>query len=86
MPERAGLRRWPSLLWRLPSRALQGLVQVYRYTLSPLLGPRCRFDPGCSEYCLQALGRHGALRGSWLTLKRLARCHPWGGSGYDPVP
>jgi putative membrane protein insertion efficiency factor len=68
------------------TRLLKGLVQVYRYTLSPLLGPRCRHLPTCSEYCLEALDVHGALRGSWLTLKRLARCHPWGTSGLDPVP
>ena len=86
MPEASGLRRWFFLVWSLPRQLLRGLVIVYRYTLAPLLGPRCRFDPGCSEYCLQALARHGALRGSWLTLRRLARCHPWGGSGYDPVP
>ena len=73
-------------MWRLPRRLLQALVQLYRYTLSPLLGPRCRFDPGCSEYCLQALAKHGAVRGLWLTVRRLSRCHPWGGSGYDPVP
>lgn len=67
-------------------RALRSLVVIYRYTLSPILGPRCRFMPTCSEYCLEALACHGALKGSWLTLKRLIRCHPWGGSGYDPVP
>ncbi|MBI2799977.1 MAG: membrane protein insertion efficiency factor YidD [Gammaproteobacteria bacterium] len=68
------------------TRALQGLVRVYRYTLSPLLGPRCRHLPTCSEYCLEALEIHGPGRGTWLTLKRLLRCNPWGSSGYDPVP
>ncbi|WP_445376653.1 membrane protein insertion efficiency factor YidD [Niveispirillum fermenti] len=48
--------------------------------------PRCRFYPSCSHYALEALSMHGAIRGGWLTLRRLARCHPWGGSGYDPVP
>lgn len=66
--------------------ALRGLILFYRWFLSPLLPPRCRFLPSCSEYGLQALERHGALRGGWLTVRRLARCHPWGGSGYDPVP
>lgn len=62
------------------------LVVVYRYGLSPWLGRPCRFAPSCSEYALEALRRHGGVRGGWLTLLRLARCHPWGGSGYDPVP
>ena len=54
--------------------------------VSPWLGPNCRFDPTCSEYAIEALETHGAWRGSLLTLRRLSRCHPWGGSGYDPVP
>jgi putative membrane protein insertion efficiency factor len=65
---------------------LRGLVLVYRWTLSPVLGPHCRFEPTCSHYALDALAGHGALRGGWLALRRLSRCHPWGGSGYDPVP
>jgi hypothetical protein len=65
---------------------MRGIVLAYRYTLSPLLGPRCRFHPTCSAYALEAIGRHGALRGGWLTLKRLGRCHPWHPGGYDPVP
>ncbi|MSR15825.1 MAG: membrane protein insertion efficiency factor YidD [Gammaproteobacteria bacterium] len=68
------------------SRMLRATVLLYRYTLSPLLGPRCRFSPTCSEYCLEALAVHGALKGGWLTIRRLLRCHPWGGAGYDPVP
>ncbi len=65
---------------------LSALVTVYRYTLSPLLGPRCRYEPSCSQYALEALGEHGALLGGWLAVRRIARCHPWGGHGYDPVP
>lgn len=65
---------------------LSGLVHLYRLVLSPLLGPSCRFQPTCSEYALDALSKHGAARGAWLMLRRMLRCHPWGGSGWDPVP
>jgi putative membrane protein insertion efficiency factor len=67
-------------------------VRLYRWTLSPAMavvfGPlaRCRFTPSCSDYALEAVRLHGALAGSWLALKRIGRCHPWGGCGYDPVP
>jgi len=61
-------------------------VRAYRLLISPWLGQSCRFQPTCSAYALEALERHGGLRGGWLTLRRLLRCHPWGGSGYDPVP
>lgn len=71
---------------RLAVALLMGLVRGYQLLLSPLLGPNCRYQPTCSAYAREALARHGACRGSILTLKRLARCHPWGGSGDDPVP
>ena len=61
-------------------------IRAYRLLLSPVLGPRCRYLPSCSEYALEALAGHGALRGGWLALRRVLRCHPWGGFGYDPVP
>lgn len=61
-------------------------VFAYRYTLSGLVGHGCRFRPTCSEYALEALALHGAGRGLWLAVRRIARCHPWGGSGWDPVP
>ena len=70
----------------LPSRALHSLVRAYQLLLSPLLGPHCRHLPSCSSYALEAIERHGAMRGAWLALRRLSRCHPWGTSGYDPVP
>ena len=65
---------------------LVGLIQVYRYTLSPVLGRQCRFEPSCSVYALEALHTHGALRGSWLATCRVCRCHPFHPGGYDPVP
>ena len=67
-------------------RTLIAAIQLYRVTLSPWLGRQCRYLPTCSVYAEEAIERHGAARGSWLALKRLGRCHPWGGSGYDPVP
>lgn len=67
-------------------RVLILLVRAYQVGLSPLLPASCRYTPSCSAYAVEALERHGALRGSWLTVRRLARCHPWGGHGYDPVP
>ncbi|MBJ2185679.1 membrane protein insertion efficiency factor YidD [Paramuribaculum intestinale] len=61
-------------------------VYFYRACISPMLPPSCRYSPTCSQYAIEALKKHGPLRGTMLTLKRLMRCHPWGGSGYDPVP
>ncbi|MDO5483757.1 MAG: membrane protein insertion efficiency factor YidD [Desulfovibrionaceae bacterium] len=61
-------------------------IRLYQRFISPVLPPACRFYPTCSAYAVEAVMRHGILRGGWLTLRRLARCHPWGGSGYDPVP
>lgn len=66
--------------------AMRAAILCYRYALSPVLPGACRFQPSCSQYALEAISRFGARKGGWLTLKRLARCHPWGGSGYDPVP
>jgi uncharacterized protein len=61
-------------------------IHLYRWTLSPFLGRQCRFHPTCSAYALEAIERHGALKGWGLALRRLLRCHPWGASGFDPVP
>ncbi len=71
---------------RLAARLLALPIHAYRLAVSPLLGVNCRFQPTCSEYALDALARHGALRGGWLALRRMSRCHPWGRTGFDPVP
>ena len=63
-----------------------GVVKFYQYFLSPLLGPNCRYQPTCSAYALEAIAAHGALKGGWLAIRRIGRCHPFGGFGYDPVP
>ncbi|MBD5801482.1 MAG: uncharacterized protein AzoDbin1_03586 [Azoarcus sp.] len=65
---------------------LLGLLRVYRYAISPMLGRNCRFHPSCSEYAAEAVQRHGALKGGWLAFKRVGRCHPFHPGGYDPVP
>lgn len=73
-------------LIHLPQALLLGLVRGYRFFLKPWLGNACRFEPTCSAYALQALQRHGAAAGSYLVVRRIARCHPWCDGGCDPVP
>ncbi|HSG65387.1 MAG TPA: membrane protein insertion efficiency factor YidD [Gammaproteobacteria bacterium] len=73
------IRRWTT-------RSMLAVIRAYQLVLSPWLGRACRFEPTCSEYTAQAIERHGPLRGTWLGLRRICRCHPWGDSGYDPVP
>lgn len=68
------------------ARALLSMIRFYRRTISPMTPPSCRFMPTCSAYAEEAVQRYGARRGGWIALKRLLRCHPFGGSGYDPVP
>ncbi len=68
--------RWFFIFW----------IRVYQYGISPMFPPRCRYLPTCSEYTAQAIAKYGILKGSWLGIKRISRCHPWGGHGHDPVP
>jgi putative membrane protein insertion efficiency factor len=63
-----------------------GIIRLYQLLLSPLLGASCRFTPTCSQYGIEAIKKHGPFKGGWLTLKRIASCHPWGRHGHDPVP
>lgn len=77
---------WPDGLAAMPRRLLVGMVKFYRLFLSAWLGSSCRFSPTCSAYALQALESHGAAAGSYLALRRIARCHPWCAGGNDPVP
>lgn len=62
------------------------LIRFYQTCISPITPPSCRYTPTCSQYALEAIRRYGPLKGTWLAVKRISRCHPWGGSGYDPVP
>ncbi|HIX86414.1 MAG TPA: membrane protein insertion efficiency factor YidD [Candidatus Parabacteroides intestinigallinarum] len=73
------MRRFLTALFLLP-------VYFYKYCISPMMPPACRYVPTCSEYAIQAIKKYGPLKGSYLAIKRILRCHPWGGSGYDPVP
>jgi putative membrane protein insertion efficiency factor len=76
---RAAVRAAPRLSVLLP-------IRFYQWVISPMLPAACRYQPTCSAYAVEAITRHGVLAGGWLTLRRLLRCHPWGGSGFDPVP
>ena len=62
------------------------IIKLYQYTISPIIGPRCRYLPSCSNYALEAIDKHGVAKGMFLSIKRISKCHPWGKSGHDPVP
>ena len=81
-----GIKTGSSRFRKLFARVLLTPVYSYRYFISPLLGVNCRFTPTCSAYAIEAIEKYGALRGGWLAVKRIVRCHPFGGSGHDPVP
>jgi putative membrane protein insertion efficiency factor len=70
----------------LVNKIFIALIRFYQYSISPLIGANCRYSPTCSNYSIEALKKHGPLKGGWLSLKRFLSCNPWGGSGYDPVP
>lgn len=71
---------------KLLTKIFIGLIRFYQYAISPYLPPSCRYTPSCSTYGVEALRKYGPFKGGWLTMKRVASCNPWGGSGYDPVP
>ena len=74
------------IILRILSLPLMALIWVYQLILSPHIGPKCRYTPSCSQYAMEALKRYGLFKGLWLAMKRVSRCHPWGGHGVDPVP
>ncbi|WP_284976938.1 membrane protein insertion efficiency factor YidD [Arthrobacter sp. efr-133-TYG-104] len=87
--KRSGPSRWPAVagfFWNLPRNIIILLLKAYRKVISPLYGQVCRFFPSCSAYALEAVTVHGAVKGSWLAAKRLAKCHPWNAGGVDHVP
>ncbi|MBO5830450.1 MAG: membrane protein insertion efficiency factor YidD [Alistipes sp.] len=86
MPSPRFSQRLLSIVKRIVAFPLILLVRFYQLCLSPLKPPTCRFVPTCSQYAIEALRKHGPIKGLYLTVRRLLRCHPWGGSGYDPVP
>lgn len=73
-------------IWQLLSLPFILLIKLYQWIISPWLGQKCRYTPTCSHYAVEALKKYGPLKGLWLAVKRISRCHPWGGHGYDPVP
>ncbi|MGB4881839.1 MAG: membrane protein insertion efficiency factor YidD [Neisseria sp.] len=68
------------------AKILLGFIRFYQYAISPMIPPRCRYTPTCSQYAVESIQKYGAIKGGWLAIKRIVRCNPFGGSGYDPVP
>ena len=73
-------------MFKLLSFILVIPIKLYQILISPLIGPNCRYHPTCSQYSIEAINKHGPFKGTWLAIKRISSCHPWGGSGHDPVP
>ncbi len=73
-------------MFKLLSFILVIPIKLYQILISPILGPNCRYHPTCSQYSIEAINKHGPFKGTWLAIKRISSCHPWGGSGHDPVP
>ena len=73
-------------MFKLLSFVLVVPIKLYQILISPLIGPNCRYHPTCSQYSIEAINKHGPFKGTWLAIKRISSCHPWGGSGHDPVP
>jgi len=73
-------------VWQILSFPFIMIIKLYQWIISPWLGSKCRYTPTCSHYGIEALKKYGPIKGIWLTVKRISRCHPWGGHGYDPVP
>ena len=73
-------------MFKLLSFLLVIPIKLYQILISPILGPKCRYHPTCSQYSIEAINKHGPFKGTWLAIKRISSCHPWGGSGHDPVP
>jgi len=80
------IKKYLDIILKLLAVPVILLIKIYQLLISPLFPSSCRYSPTCSHYTLEALKKYGLLKGSWLGIKRISRCHPWGGSGYDPVP
>ena len=86
MPQNESWKTFASSCKRIVALPFIGLIRFYQKFISPLTPPACRYTPTCSQYAIEAIRKYGVLKGCWLAAKRISRCHPWGGSGYDPVP
>lgn len=86
MPQNESCKTFASSCKRIVALPFIGLIRFYQKCISPLTPPACRYTPTCSQYAIEAIKKYGVVKGCWLAAKRIARCHPWGGSGYDPVP
>lgn len=80
------VQRKPNFISRFIGKGMIALIRFYQGAISPHFAPTCRFTPSCSQYGVEAIRKHGAIKGGWLAIKRIGRCHPWGGHGHDPVP